>query len=240
MIRKIGLFCLTACLFISPAVFAKASINDAMDITHKRFVYDVYFKSTKIGKINRDERRYDSRYYVSLSADLSFLFLKLGGYQNSIIDWQDDNQWFKPVSFDRRTSGFDNIKVKGTIADDSHSSQIIKDSQKIHFNQPDGQITELNSMFLQVRRGLLSGQDQFDFYMQTSTDVSHYYFEVKGHEKIKTKLGEFDTIRLEQTHVKGRSLSVWFAPQLDMQMVQFFYHRKIVDITGKLNSYYQK
>lgn len=242
MIRKLAFTCLSAGLIFASPGYAQTAIDTAKtaERVHQRFVYDVYFRSSKIGKITRDQRKNDDKYYLSLSADLSFLFLKLGGYQNSTVQWQEEQQWFKPETFERRTSGLENISVSGFISDDSHHSQITKDGITKNITNNEGKITELNSMFLQVRHGLLSGKENFDFYMQTSNKVEHYFFVVKGKEKVSTKYGQFDTIRIEQTDVNDRSLSVWFAPALDMQMVKFNYHRKVVDISGDLNSYYEK
>lgn len=242
MIRKLASTCLSAALLLTAPVYAQSVVGSApqAERTHQRFVYDVYFRSSKIGKITRDQRINDNKYYLSLSADLSFLFLKLGGYQNSTVEWREEQQWYKPETFERRTSGLENISVSGTISDDSHHSQITKDGVTKNFTKNEGNITELNSMFLQVRHGLLTGEEKFDFYMQTSKKVDHYFFAVKGKEKVNTKYGQFDTIRIEQTDVNNRSLSVWFAPALDMQMVKFKYHRKVVDISGDLNSYYEK
>ncbi len=242
MIRKLAFTCLSAALMLTAPVYAQSVVGSApqAERTHQRFVYDVYFRSSKIGKITRDQRKNDDKYYLSLSADLSFLFLKLGGYQNSTVRWQEDQQWYKPETFERRTSGLENISVSGSISDDSHHSQITKDGITKNIVNNEGKITELNSMFLQVRHGLLVGENSFDFYMQTSNKVEHYYFAVKGKEKVNTKYGQFDTIRIEQMDVKDRSLSVWFAPALDMQMVKFNYHRKVVDISGELNAYYEE
>jgi hypothetical protein len=204
---------------------------------NKHFVYNVFYGTTKIGKIIRDERRVDERYHVSLSADLSFLFLNLGGYQNSTIVWQKDIQWYKPINFERRTTGFDSKNVTAEFSDDAHHATVSFEGEKSTYNEPSGLISELNAMFLQVRHGLNKGQKMFDFYMQTSDSIDHHFFEVKAEETIDTKFGKLKTFRLDQIKVKNRALSVWYAPELDMQMVKFHYQRKIVDINGELYSY---
>lgn len=242
MIRKLVFTCVAAGLLFTSSTYSVAATKAVQpaEKVHQRFVYDVYFSNNKIGKITRDQRKNDDKYYLSLSADLSFLFLQLGGYQNSTVQWQEKQQWYKPESFERRTSGFENINVSASFAEDSHHSQITKDGVTKNITYNEGKITELNSMFLQVRHGLLVGENEFNFHMQTSNKVEHYFFAVKGKEKINTKYGQFDTIRIDQTDVKDRSLSIWFAPALDMQMVKFNYTRKVVDIRGELNSYYEK
>lgn len=65
------------------------------------------------------------------------------------------------------------------------------------------------------------------FHIRLTAQLSFLFF----------KFGEYNTYRLEQTQVNNRSLSVWFAPELNMQMVKFHYKRKIADITGTLESY---
>ncbi|MGX9416837.1 DUF3108 domain-containing protein [Vibrio sp. RC27] len=214
--------------------------TDVAKSTHKHFVYEVSYSGIKIGKIDRDERHNNNRYYLSLSADLSFLFLNLSGFQNSTALWQEDKQWFKAISLDRKTKGFDTKRVKAKISDDSLSSTVEFEGKTSFYETKKGPITELNAMFLQVRAGLMNGQKAFDFYMQTSDGIDHHFFEVKDEEIIETKFGEFKTFRIEQTQVKNRALSIWYAPDLDMQMVKFYYERKIVNLTGELTNYYLK
>lgn len=203
----------------------------------KSFTYEVFFLGNNIGKIHRSEENIDSNYHLRLTAELSFLLLNFSGYQDSKLTWQPTDQWFKTNSFERYSKGFEDIQLTATISDDSHSSAVIMNGKKMEFIETKGKITDLNAMFLEVRQGLLRGQKKFDFYMQTSDEVNHYFFELKGRDKLKTQFGEFKTYRIEQTQVNNRSLSVWYAPELGMQMVRFQYKRKIVNIEGELTSY---
>lgn len=239
MIKKL-LMLMLSLIALNPAQLTTAQSIDSDDVTHKHFVYDVFYGSTKIGKINRDEQRQDQRYYVSLSADLSFLFLKLGGYQNSIIQWQAAQQWHQPVRFERRTKGFDSKSVNAEFSENGQQAKVEFEGVTTLHQQPEGMISELNSMFLQVRHGLKNGQTKFDFYMQTSDSIDHHFFEVKAQEVIETQFGSLTTVRLDQIKVKNRALSIWYAPELDMQMVKFHYERKMVDLRGELTQYSMK
>ncbi len=226
-------------LMFSPYISAETVAADTTRTT-KKFTYDVYFHQTKIGKLWREENKIDKQYSMKISADLSLLFFKLGGYQQADIVWQPEKSRYAPQRFVRYTHGLENMKVEGNISDDAHQSTVLFEEKTTNYTENKGPITELNSMFAQVRYGLLNGQKQFDFYMQTSDSVSHYFFTVTGKEKLQTRFGELDTFRLEQTRVKNRSLSVWYAPKLDMQMVRFHYKRKVVDISGELRKYHIK
>ena len=88
-----------------------------------------------------------------------------------------------------------------------------------------------------MSEGLKSGQTQFEFYMQTSDKVKHYFFEVTGKEVIQTKFGKLDAYRLQQTRKKNRTLIIWFAPKINYQMVKFRYKFNLLDLSGVLTKY---
>ncbi len=236
MIRYFMASILTLFLLFSAGISAEET-NEPLVKKNRSFTYDVFFLGKSIGKISRTEESINSDYRLNLTADLSFMLFKFGGYQDSVITWQPLKQWFKTSSFERYSKGLEDIDLKATINEDAHSSSVTMNGQTMEFSEDKGKITDLNAMFLQVRQGLLSGQEAFDFYMQTSDEVNHYFFELKGRDKLQTKFGEFKTYRIEQTRVSNRSLSVWYAPELGMQMVKFQYKRKIVNIEGELTSY---
>jgi hypothetical protein len=238
MIKKLFIASLMAFLCVTAVRATEHNSSNSNEKWHKRFIYRVAYGHTKIGKLTRDVRRNNDKFYLGLSADLSFLFLKLGGYQNSVVNWEPTSNKFLTHTFTRRTSGLENINVSGVFSEDAHSTTITMDGKTTQYSEAENTIVDLNALFLQVRYGLMQGQRKFDFYMQTSDSVSHYFFEVKAEESIKTKFGDLKTYRIEQTKVKNRKLSVWFAPSLGTQMVKFHYKRKILDINGELTHYY--
>jgi len=61
-----------------------------------------------------------------------------------------------------------------------------------------------------------------------------------GNEKIETKYGELDVIRVDQIKKDDRTLTMWFAPSIHGKMVKYHYQRRMLDIKGELIDYSHK
>lgn len=72
------------------------------------------------------------------------------------------------------------------------------------------------------------------FYMQPSDSVKNYFFEVTGKERIQARFAKIDSYRLQQTCKKDRTLIIWFAPEVNYQLVKFRYEYNRIDLSGIL------
>ena len=203
----------------------------------QRYVYNVYYKKISIGKMIRELQWNDDQVKVNMLADLSFLAIDFGGSQLSNIYWDKDSQLFISKSFVRESEGFSDVKMQAEFSENGHSSTITNNGETDKFKNPNAPIVDFNAITLQISEGLKSGQVDFEFFMQTSDDIAHYFFKVTGKEVIKTKFGEFEAYRVEQVKKNDRTFIAWFAPDLEHQMVKFHYERKILDIRGELTEY---
>lgn len=210
--------------------FEKANPN-------QRYIYDVYYKSISIGEMKQEYRWKDKNVAVNSVADFSFLLFSFGGSQQSDIYWNEQQQQFLSRAFFRESIGFSTVDMTANFDSTGHHSNIVNNGEQSEYTNLDGPIVDFNTINLQISEGLKVGKTNFEFYMQTSDDIAHYFFEVKGKEMIKTKFGELEAYRVQQVRKKDRTFIAWFAPRFDHQMVKFEYQRKVLDINGELIKY---
>jgi len=206
-------------------------------IPKQRFTYEVYYKGISIGEMKQEYRWEGQNVAVNSAADFSFMLFSFGGSQQSDLYWDPQKKLFFTQLFRRESIGFSTVQMTAKFDQAGQKTEIVNNGKYDKFNNEEGQTVDFNAINLQISEGLKNGQTHFEFYMQTSDDIAHYYFELKGKEKIKTELGEFEAYRVQQTRKKDRTFIAWFAPAFDHQMVKFEYERKVLDIEGELTSY---
>ncbi|MEL0629670.1 DUF3108 domain-containing protein [Psychromonas aquatilis] len=204
---------------------------------NQRFTYEVSYLGMSIGEMTQAYQWQGSKVSVDSAADFSFMLFSFGGNQQSELDWDEDKGLFYSRYFQRESEGFSTVKMTATFDQLGQSTEIVNNGETSTFTSDGNQIVDFNAINLQISEGLKRGQTLFEFYMQTSTKVSHYFFEVKGKEMVKTPLGEVEAYRVEQIRKSDRTFVTWFAPKFDHQMVKFEYQRRVLDIEGELIDY---
>lgn len=240
MILKITRSILALSLMLSPV--SNAEQNQLPDTDqplniNKSFSYDVSYKGINIGDMVRDLQWRGNNIDANITADFSFLFMDFGGNQHSKISWHPESEKFLTQSFVRNTDGFSSVRMEATFSDDGHSSEISNLGEKLTFKNSEHAIIDFNTLALEIRHGVMSGKKQFEIFMQTSDDIAHYFFEVKGKEMVDTEFGPLSAYRIEQIKKDDRTLVIWVAPSIDNQMVKFHYQRRILDISGELTKH---
>ncbi|WP_028864871.1 DUF3108 domain-containing protein [Psychromonas aquimarina] len=208
--------------------------------SEQRYVYDVSYKSINVGQITRELSQHGQNMRVNTSADLAFLFFSFGGNQLSDVYRDKDSQLLLSRHFVRNNVGFTRVSMSADFSQNGHRSRLLVDGENKEFVNETDKIVDFNALGLQLSEGLQAGQRHFEFYMQTSDSVAHYFFEVKGTESIDSKFGPLQTFRLEQTQKDDRKLIAWFAPDINYQMVKFHYQRNMLDIRGELTEHSTK
>lgn len=202
----------------------------------QRYVYDVFYKKLPVGTMTREFDYRNDVVAAKTTADLSFLFYKMKGYQFSEMYWHEASSSFLSKSFIYKETGSNKEDTSAIFFDDGRQSTITTKGQSKSFKK-EGAIVDFHAIGMQMSEGLRRGETQFDFFMQTTEKVKHYYFEVKGKETIETELGKFETYRLEQTRKNNRKLIIWFAPEINFQMIKFYYKFNLLDLRGNLIKY---
>ncbi len=205
--------------------------------TEQRYVYDVSYKAVSVGKMIREFKYNGELITANTTADLSFLFYRFGGNQVSQIYWDDDAQLFLSKHFARKSVGFERINTQVEFLNSGHQSKVTRDGKAYKVFNEKGKIIDFNTIGMQMSAGLKAGQTEFEFYMQTADKVKHYFFEVTGKEQVQTKFGKLDSYRIQQTRKKDRTLIMWFAPEMNYQMVKFRYKFNLLDLSGILTAH---
>jgi len=239
-LRKSKCFFFFSILYIINPQYLSALEQPDFAENMQRYVYDVSYKSINVGQIIRELSLQGQGMKVNTSAELSFLFFSFGGKSAVNIYWDKDSQLFLSKDFVRNNVGFTRVSMTADFSQNGHKTKLLVDGESKEFENEIAKIVDFNALGLQLSEGLKSGQTHFEFYMQTSESVAHYYFEVIGKESIDSKFGLLETFRLEQTKKDDRKLIAWFAPDINYQMVKFHYQRNILDILGELSEHSTK
>lgn len=203
----------------------------------RRYVYDVSYKNFYAGQIIRELQHEGRMITVNTTADLSLWFYRLAVEQLSQIYWDDVSQLFLSKQFVRNSIGFVGETVQADFLKSGHQTYVIRNGKPYEFVNKKEKIIDFNAVGVQVSEGLKAEQTHFEFYMQTSDSVKHYFFEVTGKELVQTKFGKLQTYRLQQTHKKDRTLILWFSPEINYQIVKFRYKYNLMDLHGVLTAH---
>lgn len=94
---------------------------------------------------------------------------------------------------------------------------------------------------LSLRQALKSGSTQLNYLVAEEDKIKNYHFTILGEERLKTKLGVLQTIKVEHISRKGARTTLWLAKQFDYLPVKMTQARqgKIV-AGGEILSYLPK
>ncbi|MEI8595289.1 DUF3108 domain-containing protein [Photobacterium sp. Hal280] len=203
----------------------------------KTLTYDLFYGSHKIGYFER-KLNWENNQQVNVrsTARLSAIVAKTHYQQQTRVVWSDVKDSFLTQSFNRNITGLLDGTTRGEFNQDGTHSNIINDGEKLSFNSNDLPLLDVEAVASQMRLNLIQGKQTFDFKMQESDDVSHYFFRVAGREKLQTNYGNVETIRVEQIKKPDREVNLWFSPDLDYQLVRGTYKRKILDLKAVLRT----
>jgi hypothetical protein len=208
--------------------------------TTEHYVYSVYYKFMNTGKIFVDIEHNNNDIIMSSFTDLSLLGISFGGKQTSKITYKGEEKGYITQSTIRKSVGFSSVDLSAHFIDDGHRVDVVEDGKKTSYINKDNIIRDYNALSLNIEAAIRQGKTEFDFYVQTSDDISHYFFSVAGNEKIETKYGHIEVIRVNQIKKDDRTFSLWFAPSIHGKMVKYHYKRHMLDIKGELIDYSHK
>ncbi|QUJ68467.1 DUF3108 domain-containing protein [Photobacterium sp. GJ3] len=187
----------------------------------KTLTYDLYYGSHKIGFFER-KLSWENNQTVDIRSRsrLSAIVAKTNFEQHTRVVWSDVQNSFLTQSFNRSITGLLDGETRAQFNQDGTHSEIVNDGEKMKFDSADLPLLDVEAVASQMRLNLIQGKKTFDFKMQESDDVSHYYFRVAGEEKLNTNYGTVNTVRVEQIKKPDRQVHLWFSPDLDYQLVR--------------------
>lgn len=223
-------------LFLTLVIIALATPIFAQKSTSNKhqYVYDISYKKIELGQLVVDINWDGQKGVVRTLADMSFLYIDFSGSQESNVYRDQLSKKILTKNFSRVSKGFSNVNMTANFFKDGHKVIINNNGKEQTFTDKNNQIIDFNAIVLQIGDALKARKTHFDFYMQTSKKVAHYFFIVTGQELIKTKFGTINTFKVVQARKNDRVLQIWFAPSMNYKMVKFHYQRNIIDINVEL------
>lgn len=200
----------------------------------KALTYDLFFSGHKIGQLSRTLSWQGDKVTIRSYSKVNVLVTKSKLKQSSVVYWSDKQGAFLTQSFTRNITGLMSGNTSATFSHDGLNSSVRKNGKTRRFSSADIPILDGDAVGTQIRLNLINGKKKFDFKLQDTEDVDHYYFEVKRQEKIDTRYGRLNTFRVEQVRKSDRKLVMWFAPDIDYQLVKATYKRKLLDLKATI------
>lgn len=203
---------------------------------NKTLNYKIFFEGHDIGNYQRNIVWNGTQANIYTNSTVNVLITKAKLNQHSTLHWSPQRQSFVTDSFERNIKGLMTGKVSATFTDNGAKSTVIEDGKSRQFSETLLPILDGDAIAAQMRLDIMQGKKNFDFILQNSDDISHYYFKVIGEETIATNFGDLKAIRIDQIKKSDRQLSLWFAPSIDYQLVRATYKRKLLNLKTVLIS----
>ncbi|MGF1685492.1 DUF3108 domain-containing protein [Photobacterium japonica] len=212
--------------------------NPASDLHQctKTFTYQLFFNNIKIGQLSRTLRWQDNQAQVSAYSNINVLATKTRFRQRSQIYWSPEQKSFLSKGFTRQVDGLLAGNTEATFSADGKHSTVDENGKTREFSSPSQPLLDSDAVGSQMRLALIQGKTHFNFKLQDSDDVNHYYFQAKGKETINSNFGKISAIRVEQVRKNDRKLVMWFSPDVDYQLVRATYQRNILDVKAVMLS----
>ncbi|OAN13736.1 hypothetical protein A3K86_14335 [Photobacterium jeanii] len=200
----------------------------------KTLSYQLYFSGLKVGTLERHVhwRGNGAKVYAYGSANV--LVTKNKYNNQSQLVWSAEKQSFITQSFTQQISGLVSRNVVAAFGKDGQSATVTKDGETKHYEDPEFPLLDGDTLGTQLRLLLIQGKTKFDFMMQSTSGVNHYFFEVLGTEEVENRYGKMKAIKVRQTEVNDRQIDMWFAPELDYQLVKAKYKRNLLRLEAEI------
>ncbi|MCW8331217.1 DUF3108 domain-containing protein [Photobacterium sp. SDRW27] len=201
---------------------------------NKVFTYDLYWSDLKIGHFTRTLKWQNNRVDIHSYSKVDLMVTKTKLKQDSKVYWSEQQNSFLTHSFKRKITGLMAGSTLATFSYDGRQSVLRSNGSTDRFSSHDLPLLDGDAVGSQLRLNLIEGKKKFEFKLQDTDEVNHYHFEVKRDETIQTHFGRVKAIRVEQTRKNDRKLVMWFAPDVDYQLVKATYKRKLINLKAIL------
>lgn len=122
---------------------------------------------------------------------------------------------------------------KGNVAFDWQSLKVSNPHTPEHWETGITQGTQDKlTQTLCLRQALQSGSTALNFMVAEHDKLKNYNFVILGEERINTKIGALDTVKVEHISRKGHRTTMWFAKKLDYLPVKMAQSRRGKQVAG--------
>ncbi|MFO6422819.1 DUF3108 domain-containing protein [Motilimonas sp. KMU-193] len=197
--------------------------------------YQLTYKGSNVGKIQRQQVWQGHDIKASTSGRVSFLMFKFSGSHHAQLSWSPIQQRYLTREYTQDVKGFSDTSTQAHFSENSLNSKLTLNGESKDYSDLEQPIVDFEAIAVQMRHYLMTqSASEFDFVLQKSDKTSRYYFQAQGEETIKVKGQDIKAIKISQVRKKDRKLHLWFAPELNYQLVKASYKRKIIDIEAEL------
>ncbi|MGF1726998.1 DUF3108 domain-containing protein [Photobacterium nomapromontoriensis] len=219
---------------LSTTAYASSDPDLGLNNCTKTFIYQLFFNNIKIGQLSRSLRWKNNHATILSSSKINVLATKTLFKQQSMIYWSPEQQSFVTKKFTRHVNGLITETTNATFTAEGKQSTVTTDNKKLSFTSTALPLLDIDAISSDIRLALIQGKKDFDYKLQGSDDVNHYYFKVIGKETINSNFGKVTAFKVEQIRKKDRKLVMWFSPDIDYQLVKATYKRNILDLKATL------
>jgi hypothetical protein len=181
-------------------------------------------------------KRQDGQYHFEARTEPRIALLPYHYVESSDFTWESGK--FLPHNY------YYNIhegkkRKKGHVLFDWKEHKIHNRELKVPWEQSIEQgVQDKITQGLSLRQAMKTGQHTLKYVVAESDKLKNYTFTIKGKERLKTKLGMLDTVKLEHVSRKGHRTTLWLADKYDFLPVKMSQSRegKVVS-TGEISSF---
>ncbi len=191
--------------------------------------YAILWHGVKAGEsINRLYHQKNGQYYFETRTDPNIPLVPYHHFESSTFSWQ--NGVIKPQHYEFDIKEGKRHKVGNLYFD--WKNLIVRNNNKKTPWQPsltEGMQDKITQTF-NLRNDLKKGLNDLNYQVVESDKIKDYRFVILGSERLRTKIGVLDTIKLKHTSKKGYETLMWLAIKLDYLPVkmQQTRHNKVV------------
>ena len=134
----------------------------------------------------------------------------------------------RPLNYHYKSRLF-NKKREAKLTFDWNNMKVLNDVKDKPWKMDiTGQTVDRLGLQLQVRYDLIHGKEDLNYDVADGGKIKHFTFKKGKTERIKTKLGSMDVVKITRTDnlSEKRQSYFWFAPEYDYLLVKMEHHEK--------------
>lgn len=195
----------------SPGV--KASVEEHFPFTSYEARYDILWHGLKAGEsVHKLTKKGENQYYFESKTFPNVKVIPFYQFESSNFIWQ--NGTIQPTLYTCDIKEGKRHKF-GKVSFDWANRKISNNLPEVwQSNLPEGVQDKLTQTF-SMRAALKKGSHNLNYHVAELDKFKDYHFMILGPERLRTKIGLIDTIKLKHTSKKGYETLMWLAIKLD-------------------------
>lgn len=228
----------TATSETTPAPTLTSTLTPTAKFCTDTLNYQLSYKGSHVGQVKRQQIWQGHDIKAATSGKVSFLMFNFSGAHQAQLSWNPLQQRYLTREYQQDVKGLSDTSIQARFSENALTSKLILNGETTDYSDLEQPIVDFEAIAVQMRHYLINQYtSEFDFVMQKSDETARYYFQAQGEETIKVNGKEIKAIKVSQMRKKDRKLHLWFAPELNYQLVKGSYKRKIIDIEAELSQH---